>query len=86
MDQELKAYLDAMQESLVTRMVDLNTETRAQAREHAERLHTKAVVLIEAVHQDVRIVAEGVATVNEKLDRIADDHEQRIQRLERKAP
>ena len=50
MDQELKAYLDAMQESLVTRMVDLNKDTRehaeglqAHAIEHADHLHGVAM-------------------------------------------
>ena len=93
MDAELKAYLDAMQQGLITRMVELNTETRkdlteliVESREHAEHLHLEARVLIEAVQHEVRLVADGVAGVNEKLDRITGDHEERIQRLERKVP
>ncbi|MHB1505330.1 MAG: hypothetical protein ACYCOS_03880 [Sulfobacillus sp.] len=85
MDQEMKAYLDAMQQGIIKQMVDLNTETRSESREHGEQLHTQARILIEAVHDDIRLVAEGVAMFNEKLDRIAGDHEERIQRLERGA-
>ena len=129
MDQEMKAYLDAMQQGIIKQMVDLNTETRTESRDHGERLngqtreyieklhtqahdhaeqlnaqtreyveklHTQAHdhaeqlnaqtrILIEAVHDDIRLVAEGVVMFNEKLDRIAGDHEQRIQRLERGA-
>lgn len=85
MDQELKLHLETMQQSLMKRLVDINMQTRAEAREHAERLHTEAQILTAAVHHDVRLVEEGVQTVGEKLDRVAKDHEERIQRLERKA-
>ncbi len=81
MDPELKAYLDGMQESLVTRMVDLNKETR----EHADHLHTQARVLIENVDKKVGLVWEGVQTIKESLGSRLEDHEQRIQSLERKA-
>ncbi len=81
MDPELKAYLDAMQESLVTRMVDLNNDTR----EHAEHLHVQARVLIEQVDKKVGLVWEGVQAIKETLDSKLEDHEQRIQSLERKA-
>ena len=60
----------------------LNAETR----EHFEELHRQDRILIEDLHQDVRAVAEGVQTVNEKLDRICSDHERRIQRLEERMP
>ncbi len=137
MDPELKAYLDAMRESLLTRMVDLNKETREHAerlnaesrgeitdrmfavntetrrlvadqvsmqinevrrdltarmvtlnsetRAHAEHLHTEARVLIEDVSKNVGLVWEGVQGIKESLDTRPDDHEQRIQILERKA-
>ena len=107
MDQELKAYLDAMQQGLITRMVDLNTETRkylsdrmethdaetrehaeqlhAQAIGHAEHLHTEARVLIEDVATKVGLVWEGVQAIKETLDSKLEDHEQRMQSLERKA-
>ena len=81
MDPELKAYLDAMQESLVTRMVDLNNDTREQA----EHLHVQARVLIEQVDKRVGLVLEGVQAIKETLDSKLEDHEQRIQSLERKA-
>ena len=59
MDPELKAYLDAMHENLVTRMVDLNNATR----EHAEHLHVQARVLIEQVDNKVDLVWEGVQAI-----------------------
>ncbi len=71
----------------------LNAETRehaerlnAETREHFEDLHRQNRILIEDLHQEVRAVAEGVQTVNEKLDRIFSDHERRIQRLEERMP
>ncbi len=79
MDPELKAYLDAMQESLVMRVVDLNNDTR----EHAEHLHVQARVLIEQVDKKVGLVGEGVQAIKETLDSKLEDHEQRIQSLER---
>ena len=79
MDPELKAYLDAMQESRVMRVVDLNNDTR----EHAEHLHVQARVLIEQVDKKVGLVGEGVQAIKETLDSKLEDHEQRIQSLER---
>ena len=74
MDQELKAYLDAMQESLVTRMVDLNKDTRehaeglqAHAMEHADHLHGAAMEHADHLH--------GVATeYAEHLHGVAMEH------------
>ena len=71
----------------------LNAETRAHVERlnaetwaHAEDLHTWGRILIENVHRDVRAVAEGVQVVSDKLDRIAEDHESRIRRLEERMP
>ena len=67
----------------------LNAETRADLerfRAHADDQHTWARILIENLHHDVRLVAEGVKTVNDKLDRIFEDHEMRIKRLEERMP
>ncbi|MDA8347046.1 MAG: hypothetical protein M0Z66_16525 [Thermaerobacter sp.] len=103
MDQELKAYLDAMRQDLTGQITEsrqhaerLNTETRraltdrmlamsTETREHAEHLHTEARVLIEDVGTKVGLVWEGVQAIKETLDSKLDDHEHRIQSLERKA-
>jgi len=81
MDPELKAYLDVMQESLVTRMIDINNDTR----EHAEHLHVQARILIEQVDKKVGLVWEGVEAIKETLDSKLEGHEQRIQSIEHKA-
>ena len=100
MEAELKSYLDGLRADLTaqiaassSRLEMLNAETRthaerlnAETRAHAEDLHTQSRILIENVHRDVRVVAEGVQSVNEKLDRIAEDHERRIRRLEERMP
>lgn len=100
MDAELKAYLDAMRQDLAGQIVQSRAHTeqlhgealqRAEqlhekTLDHAEQLHTRARILIEAVQHDVRLLADGVVALNEKLDRVADDHEERIQRLERRMP
>ena len=108
MDAEMRDYLDAMQQTLVRRMEQLDAQTRAHAerlntetRAHAERLNTETRahaerlnaetrrelgVLIETVDDKVRLVAEGVANVNEKLDRFVETAEQRLARLEAHLP
>ena len=67
MDQEMKAYLDAMQESLVTRMVDLNKDTRehaeglqAHAIDHADHLHGVAMEHADHLHVQARVLIESV--------------------------
>ena len=133
MDQELREYLDAMQESLVTQTKDsrehaehlhaqaighaehlhaqatehaehlhaqaiehaehLIAETRkdltvliVESREHADHLHTEARVLIERVDAKTSLIWEGVKAIRETLDGRLEDHERRIQRLERRVP
>ena len=63
LDPELKAHLDAMQPSLITRMVGLNNDTR----EHATHLHVLGRVLVEEVDQKVGLVWEGVQAITETL-------------------
>ncbi len=79
---ETRAHADGLNAETRAHAERLNAETRA----HAEDLHTWGRILIENVHRDVRVVAEGVQAVNDKLDRIAEDHERRIRRLEERMP
>jgi hypothetical protein len=44
---------------------------------------TKVEVKLEALQDDVRILAEGLSMTNERLDRYHQDHEIRIRALER---
>ncbi len=79
---EMRAHAERLNAETRTHAERLNAETQA----HLEDLHRQNLVLIEDLHQDVRAVAEGVQTVNEKLDRIFSDHERRIRRLEERMP
>lgn len=93
MDAELKAYLDALRQALSEQIAEsrqrvelLNQETRQDLMAHAERLNQATRVLIEGLRHDLQAVAEGVLTVNDKLDRVTADHEARIARMERRGP
>ncbi|AUW93065.1 hypothetical protein BXT84_03125 [Sulfobacillus thermotolerans] len=107
MDAELKAYLDAMQQTLSAQIAEtrqhaerLNQDTRQDLMAHAERLNqdtrvlledTRVLledtrVLLEDLRHDLQAVAKGVLTVNDKLDRVTADHEDRISRMERRVP
>ena len=71
MDAELKAYLDALRQDLMA---------------HTDLRINETHVLIEDLRHDLQGVAEGVLTVNQKLDRYMADTEQRLTRLERRVP
>jgi len=43
---------------------------------------TKVEVSLEALRDDVRLLAEGLSTTNQRLDRYHQDHEIRIKALE----
>ncbi len=93
MDAELKAYLDAMRQALAEQIAEtrqhaerLNQDTRQDLMAHAERLNQDTRVLLEDLRHDLQAVAEGVLTVNDKLDRVTADHEDRISRMERRVP
>ena len=62
----------------------LNQETRKDLMTHATQLNQETRVLIEALRHDLQGVADGVLTVNQKLDRSIADHEARLIRLERR--
>jgi predicted nucleic acid-binding Zn-ribbon protein len=57
MDQELREYLDKQFKSVDERFESLETDVR----------HTK--VIVEGLQGQIQLVAEGVANVDEKLDR-----------------
>ena len=93
MDPELKAYLEGMFQNLTQQIAQsrghaerLNQETRQDLMAHAERLNQETRVLIEDVRHDLQGVADGVLTVNQKLDRYIAETDLRITRLERQVP
>ncbi len=43
---------------------------------------TKVEITLEALRDDVRLLAEGISTTNNRLDRYHQDHEIRIRALE----
>ena len=76
MDPELKVYLEGMFQNL--------TQQIAETREHTERVNRETRVLVEEVRHQVQLVAEGVLSVNEKLDRFHGDVEAKILKLDRR--
>ena len=86
MDAELKAYLDAMRQDLMVHTDRVNQETRQDLMAHTERLNQETRVLLEDMRHDLQGVAEGVLTVNDKLDRYMAATDQRLMRIERRLP
>jgi ribosomal 50S subunit-associated protein YjgA (DUF615 family) len=83
MDQELRAYLEDLKVSIVndvrsTVVEDLKAtmdERFAEQRRHTE-------ILIEVVRSDVRLVAEGVAGVSERLEAFQADTARRLEEVQ----
>jgi hypothetical protein len=67
MDQELRAFLQSMEERIDSRFAE-------------QRRHTE--ILIESVRSDVRLVAEGVASVSERLDVFQADTARRFEEVQ----
>ncbi len=78
---QVSGQISETRRELTARMVTLNGETRG----HSEQLHREARILIEEVGKNVGLVWEGVQAIKESLDTRLDDHEHRLQKLERKA-
>ena len=78
--QDLMQQMDGMRQDL--------TQQIAESRQHAEQLNREARILVEDLHHQVQLVAEGVMTVSEKLDRFHDEVkanfglDKRVMRLE----
>jgi len=70
MDPELKAYLEGMREGLSRQMNDMRQDLTQQIVETRQE-NQETRILIEDVRHQVQLVAEGVMTVNEKLDRLS---------------
>ena len=67
MDPELKVYLDAMRQDLMTQAERLNQESRqdltqqiAESRQHAERLNRETREYAEQLNQETRILMEAL--------------------------
>ena len=71
MDQELRAYLEEMKSSIVD---DLKATMEERFR------HTE--ILIEGVHHEVRLVAEGVSGVSERLEAFKADTARRFEEIQ----
>ncbi len=54
------------------------TQQIVESRQHAEQLNRETRILVEDLHHQIQLVAEGVTTVNEKLDRFHDEVEAKI--------
>lgn len=89
MDQELKAYLDDLKTSIVKQATGLDDlratmeerfaqqDARMEERFTEQSRHTE--ILIEAVRGDVRLVAEGVDGVSERLEAFQADTARRFE-------
>lgn len=87
MDPELKAYLEGMFQNLTQQIAETREhaeQLNRESRKHTERLNRETRVLVEDVRHQVQLVAKGVLTVNEKLDRFHDDVEAKILKLDRR--
>ncbi len=96
MDIELKAYLDSIAGNLTEQIIAsrehaeaLNQATRAEmmtqaqeSRHYAEDLNRGTRVLLEDLRHQVQIVAEGVGVISDKIDRLRDDMDQKINALD----
>ena len=71
---------------LMAHAEQLNQDTRRDLMAHAEQLNRETGVLVEDLHHQIQLLAEGVTTVRDQLGRIIADHETRITRLERRMP
>ena len=92
--QELSAQMAQLnaetRQELSAQMAQLNAETRQELSAQMAQLNaeTRAELgtLIEAVHHEVRLMAEGVSMFNDRSDRLWADHERRIARLDQRLP
>ncbi|MCL5972467.1 MAG: hypothetical protein M1499_07900 [Firmicutes bacterium] len=85
MDPELKAYLEGMFQNLTQQIAETRQENQKTRQDLTQQI-AETRVLIEDVRHDVQGVADGVLTVNQKLDRYIAETDLRITRLERRAP
>ena len=97
LQKDLLGRMDAMQHELTAQISETSEHTEdlhAQAIEHADRLaneamghadqlHAQTRVLFESLDTKIGLVWEGIRSIKETLDVKWEDHEQRIQRLER---
>jgi hypothetical protein len=60
--------ITAVEDALRGEIRELREEMRGEMREMREELMRHALVLTDSVRDDIRIVADGLATVNAKLD------------------
>ncbi len=85
MDPELKAYLEGMFQNLTQQIAETRQENQKTRQDLTQQI-AETRVLIEDVRHDVQGVADGVLTVNQKLDRYIAETDLRITCLERRVP
>lgn len=57
------------QQDLIAHAEQLNKDTRQELMAHTDRRINETLVLIEDLRHDLQGIAEGVLTINQKLDR-----------------
>ncbi len=70
-----------MRQDLTQQIVESRQHAEQLNREtcqHAEQLNRETRILVEDLHHQIQLVAEGVTTVNEKLDRFHAEVEAKI--------
>ncbi len=73
MDQELKAYLDEREARMEARMDERFEQVKTEIR------HTR--VLVEGVHDNVRLLAEGVIGTGERIDALREEATGRLEEI-----
>ena len=84
LNQESRQHAEQLNQETRQHVEQLNQDTRRDLTAHAEQLNRETGILIEAVRYQVQLVAEGVMTVNEKLDRFHDEVEAQIFGLDKR--
>ena len=69
MDQELKAYLDEREARMSDRFKQVETEAR----------HTR--ILVEGLHDNIRLMAEAVVGTNERIDTLREETTGRLDEI-----
>ncbi len=93
--QDLTQQMDGMRQALMTHAEELNQDTRRDlmahaeqlngaTRQHTEQLNRETRILVEDLRDQIQLVAEGLATVSDKLERFHDEMEAQIFGLDKR--
>ena len=84
MDQELKTFLEEREARMEERMDERFARMEARMNERFEQVGTEirhTRVLVEAVHSDVRLVAEGVMGVSESQQALREETAHKLEEI-----